>query len=315
MTQATSNGPNVAMREPEKAAANPDLAALLARPITVPVKDGAFAPDSIEAYQRIAKGYIVAGMVPRGLEGPSPDATLARVTMCLEAGSGLGLSCSQAMQNIMVVNNRPAVWGDAIPALIRASGKCVQIAERLEGTGDAATAVCEMVRLHPLPDGTFERETIRRTFSVADAKRAGLWGKTGPWTNYPARMMGIRARAFCGRDGFADVLMGFGVVEELQDTPGADTPSADLQAVRERVAALPQTPAPAATLPPVTAQAPQDEPTGAGEPAGEVPPEYAGGVTEAELDAVLGPPSKPGKQGAMFANEPTTVKRGTSRPK
>jgi hypothetical protein len=56
-------------------------------------------------------------------------------------------------------------------------------------------------------------------FSVADAKRAGLWGKSGPWTQYPKRMLQLRARGFALRDAFPDVLKGLVTAEEAQDYP------------------------------------------------------------------------------------------------
>jgi hypothetical protein len=57
------------------------------------------------------------------------------------------------------------------------------------------------------------------TFTLEDAKTAGLWDKAGPWKNYPRRMLQMRARAFACRDSFPDVLKGIGVAEELQDIP------------------------------------------------------------------------------------------------
>jgi hypothetical protein len=49
---------------------------------------------------------------------------------------------------------------------------------------------------------------------VADAKLARLWGKSGPWQQYPKRMLQMRARvAF--RDLFADALGGHYIAEEL----------------------------------------------------------------------------------------------------
>jgi hypothetical protein len=53
---------------------------------------------------------------------------------------------------------------------------------------------------------------------VADAKRAGVWGKAGPWTQYPKRMLGIRARSFALRDVFPDVLGGLDIREEVEDS-------------------------------------------------------------------------------------------------
>jgi hypothetical protein len=55
------------------------------------------------------------------------------------------------------------------------------------------------------------------TFSVEDAKKAGLLGKQGPWTQYPKRMLQMRARGFALRDKFSDALKGLIVKEEAQD--------------------------------------------------------------------------------------------------
>jgi len=56
-------------------------------------------------------------------------------------------------------------------------------------------------------------------FSVEDAKRAGLWGKQGPWQAYPKRMLQMRARGFALRDAYPDVLKGLISTEEAQDYP------------------------------------------------------------------------------------------------
>jgi hypothetical protein len=52
---------------------------------------------------------------------------------------------------------------------------------------------------------------------VAEAKKAGLWGKQGPWTQYPRRMLQMRARGFALRDAFPDVLRGLVTAEEAAD--------------------------------------------------------------------------------------------------
>jgi hypothetical protein len=67
-------------------------------------------------------------------------------------------------------------------------------------------------------------EPHRVEFSIEDAKRAGLLGKSGPWQQYTARMLTLRARAFALRDKFADVLKGLSMAEEAMDIP-QPTPS------------------------------------------------------------------------------------------
>jgi len=117
----------------------------------------------------------------------------------------------QAIQNISVINGRPAVWGDAAIALVRNRPNCESVVEGVEGEGDARHGFCEIVRRGEPPQ--------RRTFSVADAKKAGLWGKQGPWQQYPDRMLQLRARGFAVRDVFPDALRGLVTIEEAQDAP------------------------------------------------------------------------------------------------
>ena len=58
--------------------------------------------------------------------------------------------------------------------------------------------------------------------------KAGLWAKSGPWTQYPKRMMQMRARGFALRDKFADALGGLITVEEAQDYQVVDMPEKDV---------------------------------------------------------------------------------------
>ena len=60
-----------------------------------------------------------------------------------------------------------------------------------------------------------------REFSAHDAETAGLWTKPkpSPWFHYPKVMLKHRARGFCLRDLFPDVLKGLSLAEEMQDYP------------------------------------------------------------------------------------------------
>jgi hypothetical protein len=97
------------------------------------------------------------------------------------------------------------MWGDAVLALVRGSGKLEYIDEQ----DDGHTAFCRVKRKG-------EPETTR-TFSMDDAKSANLLGKQGPWSQYPKRMRQMRARAFALRDVFTDVLAGISIAEEVRD--------------------------------------------------------------------------------------------------
>ncbi|MFH2076115.1 MAG: hypothetical protein ABIJ57_12345, partial [Pseudomonadota bacterium] len=184
----------------------------------------AMMPRNFEGLWRMATIMAKSGMMPRGIE--QPETVFVAVQMGLE----VGLPPMAAVQNIAVINGRPSIWGDAVLGLVRASGLLESFKESFNGTfpGDDYTAVCTALRRG-------DPEPIEREFSVADAKRAGLWQtearvtrrrKDGgtyetdndvPWFKYPKRMLQMRARSWALRDGFGDVLRGLQVREEMRD--------------------------------------------------------------------------------------------------
>lgn len=172
----------------------------------------AIVPQDFDGAWRIANAVVKAGMAPKGLD------TSEKAMVAIMHGMEVGLTPMAALQSIAVVNGRPTIWGDGAIGLVRGSGKMEWIRERIEGAGDKMVAVCEVKRKG-------EPAAEPATFSVDDAKKAGLWGKQGPWQQYPKRMLAMRARAFALRDAFADVLRGLGIAEEVQDTPRDAAPT------------------------------------------------------------------------------------------
>lgn len=167
-----------------------------------------FAPATMGEAMEFSKMLADSSMVPRAYQGKPQD-----IMVCVQWGYELGLAPMQALQNIAVINGKPSVYGDAMAALVQASPVCEGIDETfegVEGTGEFA-AVCIARRKG--------RQPVTIKFSVNDAKRAGLWNKQGPWTQYPKRMLQMRARGFALRDAFPDVLKGLISAEEAADYP------------------------------------------------------------------------------------------------
>jgi hypothetical protein len=153
-----------------------------------------------------------SSMVPKAYQGKPQD-----ILVCVQWGYEMGLAPMQALQNIAVINGKPSVYGDAAMALVQASSVCEDVEEYFEGEGTTnPVAVCVAKRKG--------RKPVTAKFSVEDAKRAGLWGKQGPWQAYPKRMMQMRARGFALRDAFPDVLKGLITAEEAQDYPDEAKP-------------------------------------------------------------------------------------------
>lgn len=180
-------------------------AVTIIEPKVVPLRSGgrvtAIIPQSVEEVFRLATAIAKSGLAPSTMRTPEA------LTVAILHGAEIGLPPMMAVQKIAVVNGRPALWGDAVPALLLAKG--FRIDETVSGDDDDRAATCVVTR----PDGA----KITRRFSVGDAKLAGLWGKAGPWKQYPDRMLQMRARGYAARDGAADVLAGLYIAEEIQD--------------------------------------------------------------------------------------------------
>jgi len=134
------------------------------------------------------------------------------VLVAIQMGAEVGLTPMAALQNIAVINGRPSVWGDAMLAICRSSGVFDEAAfeETIEERDGKIIASCTVRRL---PNG----KPVTRTFSMDDAKQAGLAGKPGPWQQYPKRMLQMRARSWALRDTFPDILRGLHCAEEVID--------------------------------------------------------------------------------------------------
>jgi hypothetical protein len=170
-------------------------------PVVAGNKISAFVPSTLEEAWRLAGALASSDMTPKAY-GRDQN----KIMVGIMAGAEIGLTPFAALQSIAIIGNNPSVWGDGALALVRAS----DLMEDFEETDDGNTATCRVVRKGQVTP-------IIRTFSMEDAKKAGLAGKTGPWSQYPSRMRQMRARAFALRDGFADVLKGMRIAEEVGD--------------------------------------------------------------------------------------------------
>lgn len=166
-------------------------------------RPSAIVPTTMDEVYRLSQAVVASGIVPKGME------TAEKCMVAILRGLEVGMTPMQSLDKIAVVNGRPTIWGDGALALVRASGALEFIRETTHGTGDQMTATCTVKRKG-------DPEEVTRTFSAADAKAASLWGKPGPWQQYRSRMLQMRARAFCLRDVFPDVLGGMYLREELE---------------------------------------------------------------------------------------------------
>jgi hypothetical protein len=193
------NMPAPALYEPEQK-----------KPVKVTQREGnihssLLSVENFEHYMNVALQLSKSSLVPKNMIGKPADILLA-----MEMGLQLGIPMTQAIQDIAVVNGKPTLYGDGLLAAVQGHRDYEWIKEHFnEATGDALAAVCVIKRKN--------HEARAVEFSVADAKKASLWGKSGPWSQYPKRMLQMRARGFCIRDVFADALRGIKTEEEVSD--------------------------------------------------------------------------------------------------
>ena len=168
--------------------------------VPVEMKNGLVQLTNLDEAFRFAKAVHASGLCPASFK--SPEAILIACQM----GAELGLTPMMSLKTISVVNGRPAIGGKDMPAIVLRSGLLESWEESIEGSGDDLRAVCKVKRRG------IESERIA-TFSVRDARRAGLWG-TQTWSKYPEDMLRHRARARAFQL-FADVLAGLPVAEDI----------------------------------------------------------------------------------------------------
>lgn len=184
-----------------------------------------------------------ADLVPRSFEKPE------QVVIALMKASEIGVSPITGLANIMIVNNRPSVWGDLAQALVERSGQITRQVKEEIGEKPA-----DGLELAEWPDSYGWRVSTWRKnqdapyigeYTVAMAKRAKLWMNTNkkPWITDPGQMIFNRARARSLRDGFADCLLGMGIVEEQTDFEPLTLPAPAPENRSSRLSALNDEPA------------------------------------------------------------------------
>lgn len=142
--------------------------------------------------------------IPKAFIGKPAD-----VLACIMFGQEIGLPPMASLQNIAVINGTPSIYGDGMLAIVKTHPDFVNIKEVYSEENESYT--CYVKRK--------DQSEVIQVFSKKDAIQASLWGKTGPWTSYPKRMLMFRARSWALRDAFPDVLKGLIQAEEAQDIP------------------------------------------------------------------------------------------------
>lgn len=210
-------------------------------------------PQTPDQAWTLAETIAKSRLAPKGYD------TVEQIFVAMQHGAELGLNAMQSLQGIAMVNGRPAVWGTTLWALVQRSRivsrwmkgtLAMPAVEKIingmwKGKTDANAALVDALVVR-LADRTDELKARKVTpigehlvgyavfqieddyhvqlFDSAHAQKAGLLGKSGPWTQYPERMHMHRAVTFLARDAAGSALTGIAgqpTAEEVMDMNGS----------------------------------------------------------------------------------------------
>lgn len=165
------------------------------------VTPSAIIPRTIDEVARLAKMAAASGLA----KTTSPEA--AGMLIC--AGLEIGLTPMQALLGMHMIEGRPTLAADTIVALIVRRTDVCEYWRSIESTPERHTI--ETKRRGE------EFQPVRRTWTLDDAKRAGLTGKT-IWQRYPVDMLRHRCATSLAREVFPDIIAGMAYTrEEISD--------------------------------------------------------------------------------------------------
>lgn len=160
--------------------------------------------DRLQHAQAVAR----SSLIPDGYRDQP-----ANVLWAMDLADALGIPFPQVMQSMVVMRGRMTMSADIMAAVVRRAGHRLRVREQ------DMTVTASLTR-NDDPDYEFSV-----TWDEKKARRAGLWGQRGPWTQYPAQMLRNRAITEVCRQGASDALAGtIYTPEELEPAQGADQP-------------------------------------------------------------------------------------------
>lgn len=155
----------------------------------------AIIPKTIQELGVMSEGFFKSGFYPnvKSVQG---------AMVVIQTGLELGLTPAKAMNQINIINGRPALSAQCMNGLMQARGIKVSTIKN-----DNTECIVS---------GTRNGVTEEVSYKMEDAKKAGLDGKDN-WKKYPRRMLFARAISELANKIAPDVIMGLYTQEEVED--------------------------------------------------------------------------------------------------
>lgn len=170
-------------------------------------------PRSLDECSSIAKQLAASSLLPAALRNKVPE-----VMMTIMAGAELGIPPITALRSIYVIEGRTVLSADLMVAAAMRSPACLYF-RQVEASDTSVTW-----ETHRKGDD----KPATCTWTIQQAKNAGLYPTKSNWQCFPRQMLSARAKSELARNVYADVLSGCYSKEEHEDmSPISVTQSAD----------------------------------------------------------------------------------------
>lgn len=180
--------------------------------------------QAMDDLKEFAETAVKSGTAPKNM-------TVGQAMMAVQAGLERSLGPLGGLQACVVINGVLSWRGWAAKGFIQQSGMVVpgSFFTGCEGSVDGNDA--DAVGFATAKRKGYEAP-FRREFSVGDAKRQGLWRKSGPWQSAPKNMLEWRAIGALARFEFPEILGGIPIAEEVSG--GYGPPEVTVEEPQER---------------------------------------------------------------------------------
>lgn len=168
------------------------------------VRADAYEPRSTDEAWGLAETLYRSKLLPRGLACPEA------VLYSLIAGRELGLTATQSLRSLHIVEGKVVLAADLIVAMIKRNKNVCKYFRLVEST--AQLACYETLRVD-------EPEPTKMTWTFEQATKAGLTGKDN-WRKYPDAMLRARCSAYLARAVYPDLAMGMYDPDEADEFEG-----------------------------------------------------------------------------------------------
>ena len=168
----------------------------------------AFEPNNLDSAIMVAEKLVKSRLLPKAVT--TAEAALAIIM----TGREFGLTVMQSFRTLHVIDGKVSMSADLIVGLIKKHPDC-EYFTLAESTDKVATYVTKRRQ---------NKNETRCTFTIEDAKRAGLLGKDN-WIKYPRSMLARRAGTELGHAEYPDVIGGLYDPDEMEsEQRAAPTP-------------------------------------------------------------------------------------------